>query len=140
MAVPVFGIAAMAFGDGIMRVVGCMALLWPFSIPARSVISTRKSSRLFSEGCHVEADEEKITFIGDYHGGKRLRYILEIWRLKEAKHVGDLILLRTRIPGFLPIRADSFQSDSDREAFLTFVRDAIATRLEDAASEDSDKQ
>jgi hypothetical protein len=138
IAVPLFGVVSMIFGDGPMKMIGMMAILWPFSIPARSVVSTGKSSRLFSQGCHVEADPENVVFIGDYHGGKRLRYILKTWRIKEAKQVGELILLRTRIPGFLPIRADSFHSDADREAFLALVEDAVAARLDDINTKDSD--
>ena len=123
-SVPAFGIIAVIFGDGALRMIGAMAILWPFSIPARSVVSTAKSSRLFRGGCHVEADEHEITFLGEYFDGKRLRFKVETFKIKEAKRKKGMILMRTRIPGFLPIREEAFESEEDIQNFIALIAKA----------------
>ena len=123
-SVPAFGLIAVIVGDGALRMIGAMAILWPFSIPARSVASTSKSSRLFTIGCHVEADENEITFIGEYANEKRLRFRVETYKFKEAKRRKGMVLIRTRIPGFLPIREEAFESEDDIQAFIALIAKA----------------
>lgn len=132
-AVPAFGLVAIIFADGALRVIGGMAVLWPFSIPARSVVSTSKSSRLFNAGCHVELSDGQIRFIGEYRNGKRLRYTVELDRIKEVRHRRDMLLVRTRLPGFLPIRANAFATETDRNAFISEIEASIAARGEEPA-------
>ena len=81
--VPVAGLIAVITATGPLQVFGLLAVLWPFSIPARSVLSTTKSSRLFTGGCHVEATPEEVVFIGEYKDGKRLRYSFGTDQIKE---------------------------------------------------------
>jgi hypothetical protein len=112
-----------------------LAVLWPFSIPARSVVLTTKISRLFTGGCHLEATPEEVVFIGEYKDMKRLRYPISTFRFQEAVRRNGIILLRTRLPGFAPVKEDAFESEADRDAFLKLIEDAVATRLDESDQE-----
>ncbi len=130
--VPVMGIIAVITARGPLQVLGMLAILWPFSIPARSVLSTTKSSRLFTGGCHVEASADQIEFIGEYNKeGKRLRYAFSTDKVKEAVRRRGIIILRMRLPGISPIREDAFESESEAQAFLNMIEEAVAKRLEE---------
>lgn len=129
--VPIIGLIALITATGPLQVFGMLALLWPFSIPARSVVVTTKVSRLFTGGCHVEATSDEVVFIGEYHDMKRLRYPISTDRFQEAILRRDMILLRMRMPGFAPIKVEAFNSESDRDAFLKMINDAVAARLAD---------
>jgi hypothetical protein len=117
------------FMNGPLQVMGFIAVLWPFSIPARSVLTTTKSSRLFSGGCHVEADASQVVFIGEYIDGKRLRYAITMDRVKEVVVRRDILLIRLRIPGIAPIRTEAFENEQDKDAFLELIATAVETRL-----------
>jgi len=127
--VPLAGLIALITATGPMQVFGLLAILWPFSIPARSVLSTTKSSRLFTGGCHVEATADEVVFIGEYKDGKRLRYSFGTDKVKEAVRRRGILILRMRLPGISPIREDAFESESDRDAFVKLIQDAVDTRL-----------
>lgn len=128
-SIPAFGLIAVAFGEGALRVIGIMALMWPFSIPARSVLSTSKSSRLFTQGCRVEASDEELVFIGEYRDGKRLRYKVDVFRLKTVIRRKGMLIIRTRLPGFLPVREDAFSSEAEMKAFVDMVERGVAKAL-----------
>jgi hypothetical protein len=130
--VPIFGVLAVLFGHDALQVLGMLAVVWPLSIPARSVLSTTKSSRLFAGGCHVEADEEAVTFIGEYNDGKRLRYALKTFQIKDVVIRRDLMLIRLRLPGIAPIRVNAFETDAEAQAFMAFVNQAVAKRVASA--------
>jgi len=129
--VPVAGLIALITAKGPLQVIGMFAILWPFSIPARSVLATTKSSRLFTGGCHVEATPEEIVFVGEYKEGKRLRYPVSTDKIKEAVRRHGIILLRMRIPGIAPIRESAFASEADLDAFMKLIAAAVAARLAD---------
>jgi len=133
-AVPGFGIVSVILWDGALRVIGTMAILWPFSIPARSVMSTTKSSRLFTSGCHVELTEDELLFIGEYKDGKRLRYPVDVDRIKEVIRRRGMLLVRTRVPGFLPIREAAFETEEDLQAFLDQMEKATDRSEEETVS------
>ena len=115
-----------------------LAVVWPLSIPARSVLTTTKSSRLFSGGCHVEADDEAVTFLGEYVNEKRLRYVIQISQIKEVIVRRDLLLIRLRLPGIAPIRMNAFETEEDAKAFVDFVNGAVAKRIASAEQATSD--
>ena len=133
--IPLIGLGAIIFTKPPLQVFGMLMFLWPFSIPARSVLSTTKSSRLFSGGCHVEATDDEVVFIGEYINQKRLRYAIAMDRIKEIVPRRDILLIRLRIPGIAPIRTEAFATDKDREAFLKLVNDAIERRLTETEEE-----
>jgi hypothetical protein len=133
-AVPAFGLITTIFADGALRVIGVMAILWPFSIPARSVLTTTKSSRLFTNGCHVELSDEELRFIGEYKNGKRLRYAVDVFRIKEVVRRRGMLLIRTRLPGFLPIREAAFESEADIQSFVSLLEKAIELQQEEELS------
>ena len=134
--VPVFGLGLLIFSSGAMQVFGMICVLWPFSIPARAVIVSTKSSRLFTASCHVEATPEEISFIGEYKDGKRLRYKVDTDRLKQVIRRKGLIILWSRTFGFIPVKESAFKSEKEVEAFVTLVEDAIASWQADVAAED----
>jgi hypothetical protein len=120
--VPVCGIFFLIFADGPLQALGMLMLLWPFSIPARSVVFTTKSSRLFTGGCHVEANPEEIAFIGEYNKDKkRLRFLISTNRIKEVTRRNGFLLVRLKTPALAPIREDAFETEADREEFLRMV-------------------
>src|SRR5687768_2673672 len=110
---PLFGVLAVLFTTGLMQVIGFMAILWPFSIPARSVIATSKSSRLFSGGCSMEANDQDIVFLGPESATKRLRFRIPLATVTSLRESGDLLILRTSRLGFAPVRVTAFDSDQD---------------------------
>lgn len=118
--VPAFGVAALLFGNGILQAIGLMAILWPISIPARSVVSTAKASRLFSSGVRMVLFEDRIEFQGQTPGpnGKPLRMTLPLGNVRDVVRRGDWLLVRTMRLEFDPVSASAFESDTDREAFL----------------------
>ena len=136
--VPIFGVLAVIFGTGALQVLGMLAVVWPLSIPARSVLTTTKSSRLFSGGCHVEADDEAVTFLGEYVNEKRLRYVIQLSQIKEVIVRRDLLLIRLRLPGIAPIRMNAFETEEDAKAFVDFVNGAVAKRIASAEQATSD--
>lgn len=131
---PVIGLIALITSRGPLQVFGMLAVLWPFSIPARSVVVTTKSSRLFTGGCHVEATPEEVVFIGEYNNMKRLRYAIATDRIQEAVFQRDTIILRMRLPGFAPIKVEAFENEADRDAFMKLISDAVEARLNNAES------
>src|ERR1019366_6410997 len=129
--IPVMGLIALITGRGPLQVFGLLAVLWPFSIPARSVVTTTKSSRLFTGGCHVEATPDEVVFIGEYKDMKRLRYAISTDRIQEAVVRGGTIVLRMRLPGFAPIKVEAFESQADCDTFLKVISNAVTSRLSD---------
>ncbi len=131
--IPVFGVLAVAFGSGALQFIGMMGIIWPFSIPARSVLSTSKSSRLFTAGCHVEVTNDSLVFIGELNGAKRLRYQVEFYRLKMVIRRRDMLIVRTRLPGFLPIKVEAFANE---KALNRFIK-AVETKIDEALQGES---
>jgi len=123
--VPIGGLGLMIFGQGPMVALGMLAFLWPFSIPARGIIFTTKSSRLFANGCHVEATIEDVNIIGEYKDGKRLRYPVATNRLKSVLRRKGMIILRTRMPGFLAVKESAFSSEEEIQGFVDLMNEAI---------------
>jgi len=126
--IPITGIFFLSLTTGPLQALGMLMLLWPFSIPARSVVFSTKASRLFTGGCHVEATPEEIVFIGEYNKNqKRLRYVISTDRIKELTERGDVLLIRLRTPDVAPIKLDAF-GEGEREEFAKLVEDAIKSR------------
>lgn len=133
---PIFGVVAIAFGSGLLQVIGMMAVLWPFSIPARAILSTNRSARLFTGGCHLVADEDKLIFLADATEPKRLRMVLEPPAIRDAVERGRYLLVRTRRLGFAPILRSAFQGN-DELVFAKMVSGMLEERDDIAASETS---
>lgn len=112
LTIPLFGIFAFAFGSGILRAIGAMAILWPLTIPGRAFLASSKSSRLFTRGCKVLGDETALYFQGDNNDGMKL--LRESFRRIESQ--GDLDLVHTRRLGVIPIPKAAW-SEADYAAF-----------------------
>ena len=125
--IPLTGIFFLALTSGPLQALGMLMLLWPFSIPARSVVFTTKSSRLFTGGCHVEATPDAVAIIGEYtKEGKRLRYLSETDRIKEVIQRRDFLLVRLKTPAIAPIRDGAFETPEDKQAFIKLIEEAAA--------------
>jgi hypothetical protein len=118
--IPLFGLFAVIVGSGAVRAVGAMALLWPITIPSRSLMATGRAGRMFSAGCHMEADDENVTFSGNPDRQPRLRFVLPMSDIRDLLDRGDYLLLRTRRFGFVPIPLEAFD-EGGREAFEQLV-------------------
>jgi hypothetical protein len=123
--IPAFGLIAVLFGHGVLQVVGLTALLWPFSIPARSVLSSSRAGKLLAAGTRMTADGTAIYLHSDSGGGMKL----------DLASVRDLVvrhgyyLVRLRRLGFIPIPVECLELPEERQAFEAQVREAVTARL-----------
>ena len=120
LVTPLFGVLAFVFTSGLLQVIGLMAILWPFSIPARAVLSTSKSARLF-RSCYMKADEDAVTFYGSETQPKQLRFQVPLAAIRSVRETRDFVILQTRRYGFAPIRVNAFSSEDDRLSFTSWV-------------------
>ncbi len=90
--IPAFGLVALAFGAGILRAMGLMALLWPLSLPARAIFATSKAGRLMERGAWASL-EDNVLYLHGEDGG--LRIGLEFVRRIERTR-GFLVLVLAR--------------------------------------------
>ncbi|CAN5420704.1 hypothetical protein BH11ARM2_BH11ARM2_39570 [soil metagenome] len=99
--VPLFGLLCLLFGGGVLRPIGGFALLWPFSIPARAVISTTKARRLFRAGVRARIEEDGLYIVPSQMDVKGLR--LRWGAVRDVRERGAWAIVRTRRFGFLPV-------------------------------------
>ncbi len=101
--VPAFGLAAVIFGFGPLKVIGVTAMLWPLTIPGRAALSTGKAAKLFRAGTYATWDENAIYFHAATGGGMKLEWNA----VRTVVQTGDYIIFRTRRLGFVPIPASA---------------------------------
>jgi hypothetical protein len=99
LIVPVFGITCLLFGSGLLQVIGFMAILWPFSIPARAILSSSKASKLLARGTWVRFEDQTLYFCADEGTGLKL----SLNAVRDIVVRGDYLLIRMRRFGFVPI-------------------------------------
>lgn len=128
--VPAFGVIALAVGQGILQVVGMFAVLWPLSIPARSVLVTSKVGRALAAGLVLRLDNEKLQLVADDGGGSQL----SLAAVKDLVLRNGFFLIRMRTTGFIPVPVDAFSSDEDRQRFVSGIAAAVDARLNGSAS------
>lgn len=120
VAIPLGGIALLAFGDPTIKAIGVFALIWPASIPARAILISTKASRLFSNGVMMRAGEDEIEFLGTKpgKGGKPMRLAIPRTLIRGGlvRRQG-MFLLRTYRLTFVPIDPEAFESEADQKAF-----------------------
>ena len=82
------------------------AILWPISLPARAILASRRSARLFANGCRVTIDEEAATFAAEPSPDDRprLRYRLPWTSVRAIRDRGTWIVLEGRRFEVLPVR------------------------------------
>jgi hypothetical protein len=90
-------------------------------------LSTGKSSRLFTNGCHAEIDDDRIMFLGENAAPKRLRMVLEPPAIRDCVNRGRFLLVRTRRLGFTPIL---------REAIPEGMEEDLRSKIADLAAKD----
>ena len=107
LIVPVFGITCLLFGSGLLQVIGFMAILWPFSIPARAILSSSKASKLLSRGTWVRFEEQTLYFCADEGTGLKL----SLNAVRDIVVRGEYVLIRLRHFGFVPIPMSALSAD-----------------------------
>ena len=102
--IPVFGLVLMVVGDGSMRAIGMMGMLWPLSLPARALFATRKSANLFVKKTEAEVREDGVYFKPETGQGLRLARtsVHDVFMRKEW------VIFRTRKFQFIPVPRNAF--------------------------------
>ncbi len=127
--VPVFGLGLVIFATGPLQMIGMMAMMWPLTIPGRAFLTSSRSSRLFTQPCFMQADENQIAFYSEATEPKQKRYVLRAVEIRDVIERGDLLLVRTRKLGFAPIKRDAFPAPKVEEAFKMLVHEMVEARL-----------
>ena len=107
---PLFGIVALVTTTGLLQVIGWFAILWPFSIPARAVISSSRAGKLFAKGTWFKLEDGVLYFHGD--DGKGMKLTLR--GVRDAVMRGEFLVLRTRRYGIVPIPVGAVSQDELR--------------------------
>lgn len=107
---PVFGVLALSSGWQGMLLPGFIALLWPFTIPARAVLATWKAGKFFERGVLVYLQDGKLMFVGT-QGAKGMR--LDLNSITSVGETARYLLLRFRHMGFVPIDRAALVIDPD---------------------------
>lgn len=104
-----FGLIAMIWGNGVIQIVGMFAFLWPFSIPARAVLTTTKASRLFTGGCQLSVYEDRLEFIGQtpLKDGRLLRMIIPMEQVRDVVERKEFYVIRTIRLSFVLVAKDA---------------------------------
>jgi hypothetical protein len=118
---PIFGLAVLVFGTGLLQVIGIFAILWPLTIPARAVLGAWKTGGFFAAGVTLTLDDDYLLFAGNREAGMKLR--LAAVRSIAKRH--GFMLLRFGIGEFVAIplsqleeRASVLESEIVRESEL----------------------
>lgn len=118
---PLFGLILLIFTQGLLQVIGMTAILWPFSIPARSILNTNKASRLFTGGCRLAVFEDRLEFRGETperKSGKPLRMILAENEIRDVVRRGDYLMVRTYRLRSAPVAVAAFADEEQIDAFI----------------------
>jgi hypothetical protein len=69
---PLFGMVAMFSGNRVIYAIGLFGLFWPFTIPARAVLTGWKAGGFFSQPVTVRIEGEMLLFFGAGDRGMKL--------------------------------------------------------------------
>lgn len=125
---PIFGLIAVLTMRGVAQVIGMTALLWPFSIPARAVLSSGKASRLFTKGTWMAADADTLYFFSETGNGMKL----PLQGVRDLVRRNRFYLVRMRRLAFVAIPLSAFADDAQRAKFEALVAAAVRRRLGEA--------
>jgi len=134
--IPLFGVIMMIWTNGLMQIIGMFAFLWPFTIPARAVLTTTKSSRLFTGGCKLFVYEDRLEFIGQspLKDGKYPRMIIEMFNVRDVVKRGDKFLVRTIKLGMLPISAEALTPEQSEHLLSLGLKSLVVEEPSGAPS------
>jgi len=91
--VPGFGLLCLLFGPGVMKAMGLMAFLWPFSLPARAIFATSKTGKLLERGAWASLEGGTLYLHGLEGGGLKLA-LASVRRVERRR--GFLVLVLSR--------------------------------------------
>lgn len=102
--VPLFGILMLVLAPGVMKAMGVMALLWPFSLPARAIVATSKAGKLMERGVWASLEDGVLYLHGEGTGLK-----LSLAKLRRVERRRNFLVLSMARGDFLalPLRAVS---------------------------------
>ncbi|HTQ10869.1 MAG TPA: hypothetical protein VMI31_12405 [Fimbriimonadaceae bacterium] len=113
VAFPVFGLLAMIFGGNILlRAIGFLAFVWPFSIPARVVMASWGKAKLLMRRTSVSLEERTLYFHDEEGGGM----MLPLDQVRRAHRRGPYYVFETRAFNFALIPVDAIK-EPDRASF-----------------------
>jgi hypothetical protein len=106
--IPFSGLLLVTLGTGFMRAAGVMALLWPATIPARSLMATGKAARAFDQGLRAWFEGDRAYFATSDDGG----FQMSAANVRAVLRMGRYAVLQTRRFAVLPI---PFEAWPDRD-------------------------
>lgn len=123
--IPLTGLLLLVTSTGLTQAFGLMALMWPITIPARSVLGSSKPAKLFTQGVVLSADEDALYFAGD--NGKGFK--LDLGSVGDLEVRGAYLLIRMRRLAFVPVPISALPDERMRQKLVDIVRQAIERRL-----------
>jgi hypothetical protein len=113
--IPTFGLVMFLLGPGVMRVMGVMAILWPFSLPARAIFATSKTGKLLEKGAYASLEDGVLYLHGKDGDGMKLS-LSAVRRIERRR--GFLVFILARgaflaLPG--SALSTEFASEIERE-------------------------
>ncbi|MFI5385824.1 MAG: hypothetical protein ACHQ50_06855, partial [Fimbriimonadales bacterium] len=105
VAFPLFGIAGMILGPNqLVRAIGFLAFLWPFSIPARVVIASWGKAKQLMRPTWVLLEDGVLYFHDDRGGGTKLP-LVQVRRIDKR---GGYYVFETRRFNFALVPVSAF--------------------------------
>jgi hypothetical protein len=106
---PIFGLVAILFGpDQLIRAIGCLAFIWPFSIPARVILASWGKARVLMRPTWVSLEEGVVYFHDDAGGGMKL----PLDQVRRVDKRGGFYVFETRRFNFALVPVDAFDAET----------------------------
>jgi hypothetical protein len=102
LIIPTFGIVAAVFGSGLLQVIGYFAILWPATIPARSILGAWRTGTFFSDGVDLALSEGNLLFTGKLGKGMKLK----LSSVRSVQKRYGFLMLRFGIGEFVAVPLD----------------------------------
>jgi hypothetical protein len=120
---PIFGLwLLMNTSDRLLQYVAIVAIFWPFSIPARSILITNKASKRLLQETVAVLDDEALYLRDSTGGGTRV----PLERVTGLRRSMGLFVVELKHYVFVLVPIDAFSSLEDETAFEQRIRAAVA--------------
>lgn len=116
VAFPVFGLVAMIFGpNAFLKGIGFLALLWPFTIPARVAMASWNKAKSLMRPTWVLLEDDTLYFHDDQGGGMKL----PLSQVRRMDIRADCYVLETRRFNFALIPISSVENRHTFESAIS---------------------
>jgi hypothetical protein len=120
---PLFGVwMLMTSHEPALQYVGLVSILWPFSIPARGIIVTRKSARILMGETVAILEDDALYIKGPQGAGSKVG----LDRITKVHRSLGLFVIEVKHYVFVLVPIDAFASDAEAGAFEQRIRKAIS--------------